>query len=111
MRVSLVCFAARASRLRRLDGALVERIYADLTGGDGIDLTTAAVLPENRGVAFMGDTKGGAFDVPGELARHGWRCRATRTAGRTPTCCVHGRTAWTSRGDRPTPGSSISAGR
>jgi len=26
---------------------------------------------ENGGVAFMGDTKGGAFDVPGKLAR-GW---------------------------------------
>ena len=32
-------------------------------------MTTARPLPENKGVAFMGDTKGGAFDIPGELAR------------------------------------------
>lgn len=51
-----------------LDGKPVARIAADLTGG-GVDLTKAARLRENAGVAFMGDTKGGAFDVPGELAR------------------------------------------
>ena len=34
-----------------------------------MDLTKAARLKENAGVAFMGDTKGGAFDIPGELAR------------------------------------------
>jgi type II restriction/modification system DNA methylase subunit YeeA len=32
-------------------------------------MTQAAQLSENRGVAFMGDTKGGAFDIPGVLAR------------------------------------------
>ena len=26
-------------------------------------------MRENRGIAFMGDTKGGRFDVPGDLAR------------------------------------------
>ena len=34
-----------------------------------MDLTEARRLPENRGVAFMGDSKGGAFDISGELAR------------------------------------------
>ncbi len=52
----------------RLDGAEVARINADLTAA-GTDLTRANRLKENAGVAFMGDTKGGAFDVPGELAR------------------------------------------
>src|SRR5205085_1840654 len=80
-RVSLICFeGAPASRRLpagdrcsdepeiRLDGRPVERIASDLTGS-GSDLTTAKPLAENRGVAFMGDTKGGAFDIPGELAR------------------------------------------
>ncbi|MDT7953315.1 MAG: hypothetical protein RQ966_17565 [Acetobacteraceae bacterium] len=43
-------------------------IHADLTAG-ATNLTTARRLKENAGVAFMGDTKGGAFDIPGKLAR------------------------------------------
>jgi type II restriction/modification system DNA methylase subunit YeeA len=82
VRVSLVCFTTPAlAGPRRLDGAIVERIHADLTGADGIDLTRAAVLVENRGVAFMGDTKGGAFDVPGDLAR-AWLRLPSNTNGR-----------------------------
>ena len=34
-----------------------------------LDLTEARPLPENLGLAFMGDTKGGPFDIPGDLAR------------------------------------------
>src|SRR5229473_2854138 len=69
VRVSLICFAAKSPAPEvRLDGAVVSRIGSDLTGS-GIDLTTALPLAENKGVAFMGDTKGGAFDIPGELAR------------------------------------------
>ena len=67
VRVSLVCFGA-ADDAPRLDGLPVSRINADLTAG-ALDLTKAQGLAENRGVSFMGDTKGGAFDVPGELAR------------------------------------------
>jgi type II restriction/modification system DNA methylase subunit YeeA len=67
VRVSLVCFGERDDG-KRLDGAPVETINADLTG-HGFDITQAKRLAENEGVAFMGDTKGGAFDVPGELAR------------------------------------------
>ena len=44
-------------------------INADLTSS--ADITSAARLPENAGLAFMGDTKGGAFDIPGDLARAG----------------------------------------
>lgn len=51
-----------------MDGQLVSRINSDLTSG-ALDLTKAKRLDENLGVSFMGDTKGGAFDVPGELAR------------------------------------------
>lgn len=82
VRVSLVCFTTAAlAGPPRLDGVSVERIHADLTGADGIDLTRAAVLAENRGVAFMGDTKGGAFDVPGHLAR-AWLALPSNANGR-----------------------------
>ncbi|HXA26804.1 MAG TPA: class I SAM-dependent DNA methyltransferase [Acetobacteraceae bacterium] len=70
VRVSLVCFAEPAHATPALlNGHPVGEIFGDLTGRNGVDLTLAASLAENRGVAFMGDTKGGAFDVPGELAR------------------------------------------
>nr|WP_280644168.1 class I SAM-dependent DNA methyltransferase [Brevundimonas alba] len=53
---------------RRLDGRSADAINADLTSSDA-DLTKAARLKENAAVAFMGDTKGGSFDVSGEQAR------------------------------------------
>jgi type II restriction/modification system DNA methylase subunit YeeA len=69
VRVSLICFGAKeAPGEARLDGALVSRINSDLTGAR-LDVTAARRLQENRGIAFMGDTKGGAFDIPGDLAR------------------------------------------
>jgi hypothetical protein len=52
------CLFVRVARRR--PGA---RIHANLTAG-ALDLTKAQGLAENRGVSFMGDTKGGAFDVP-----------------------------------------------
>lgn len=67
VRVSMVCFAQKHDGAR-LGGEPVARVAADLTGAGG-DLTVARPLAENAGVAFMGDTKGGAFDIPGELAR------------------------------------------
>ena len=75
VRVSLVCFSGQEDAPgpeRRLDGRPVDAVHADLTatqGGAGIDLTGARRLHRNAGVAFMGDTKGGAFDVSGEQAR------------------------------------------
>ena len=63
----------------RLDGASVDEIHSDLTakrGGTGIDLTRAKRIPANVGVAFMGDTKGGPFDIPGDLAREWLRLPA-----------------------------------
>ena len=75
VRVPLVCFSQSDEELtpeRRLDGETADDIYTDLTarrGGAGVDLTKARRLARNAGVAFMGDTKGGPFDVPGDLSR------------------------------------------
>jgi hypothetical protein len=75
VRVSLVSFAAPgdpAAQQAHLDGRAVDGVFSDLSAtidGNGVDLTQACRLVENRGVAFMGDTKGGAFDVSGDLAR------------------------------------------
>lgn len=76
VRASLVCLARSGDDLAgaaRLDEERVEEVFTDLTArrmsGDAVDLTRAARLSENAGVAFMGDTKGGAFDVPGAVAR------------------------------------------
>ena len=79
VRVSLICFGATEDA-PRLDGRPASRINADLTAGD-LNLTKASCLDENRGVSFMGDTKGGAFDVPGELAR-AWLQLPTNPNGR-----------------------------
>ncbi|BBU62545.1 DNA methyltransferase yeeA [Methylosinus sp. C49] len=79
VRVSLVCYG-EGDDGKRLDGAPVETINADLTG-HGFDVTQAKRLAENEGVAFMGDTKGGAFDIPGELAR-AWLCEPLNPNGR-----------------------------
>jgi type II restriction/modification system DNA methylase subunit YeeA len=69
VRVSVVCYARELpGDGAHLNGAPLHRINADLTGA-AIDLTTAVRLPENAGVAFMGDTKGAAFEVSGTLAR------------------------------------------
>ena len=75
VRVSIVCFSRPEDgslQERRLDGQPVDAIHADLTatrGGSGIDLTGVRRIHRNMGIAFMGDTKGGPFDVPGEVAR------------------------------------------
>jgi type II restriction/modification system DNA methylase subunit YeeA len=52
---------------RTLNGYPVADINADLT--TGLDLTQAKPLAENLGVSFMGDTKGGAFEIDGGTAR------------------------------------------
>ena len=67
VRVSMLGFGAGFTE-RRMDGRVAAQINSDLTSA-AFDLTKAARLKENAGVAFMGDTKGGAFDIPGELAR------------------------------------------
>ena len=82
VRVSLVCFSGTNDEHRpetRINGEPADEIHSDLTarhGGAGIDLTTAKRIPANSGIAFMGDTKGGPFDVPGDLAREWLRLPA-----------------------------------
>ena len=70
VRVSLVCFSAARDEYRprtRMDGEPAAEIHSDLTAG--VDLTKARRNPANTGIAYMGDTKGGPFDVPGDVAR------------------------------------------
>jgi len=73
VRISLIGFDGGLERERSLDGRSVEVIHADLTGSVGIaaavDVTKARRLAENVGIAFMGDTKGGPFDINGDLAK------------------------------------------
>lgn len=73
VRISLVGFDGCEEKNLRLDGSPVSVIHADLTGGTeagtALDLTAARRLKENLGIAFMGDTKGGPFNIPGDLAR------------------------------------------
>lgn len=80
VRVSLVCFGVADDRVR-LNGKPALQINADLTSGT-LDLTKVKRLDQNLGVAFMGDTKGGAFDVPGEVARN-WLSLPANPNGRT----------------------------
>ena len=87
VRVSLICFSGEdggPARESRLDGRPVDEIHADLTaksGTTGIDLTKVQRLASNVGVAFMGDTKGGPFDIPGDVARR-WLLQPANPNGR-----------------------------
>ena len=53
---------------RELDGLNVTEIFSNLRSGE-TDVTKARRLKENLGISFMGDTKGGPFDIPESLAR------------------------------------------
>lgn len=64
-----------------LDGERVSGIDSDLSAGP-ISLTKAAKLAQNENVAFMGDTKNGPFDIPGNLARN-WMCLPANPNGRS----------------------------
>ena len=64
---SIVGFDDGSDTERKLDGQPVDTINANLTGG--VDLTGAKRLADNAGIAFMGDTKGGPFDIPDALAQ------------------------------------------
>lgn len=67
VRVSFVCFDDGREPSRHLDGLPVTQINADLTAS--VDVTGARPLRENAGISFMGTTKGGPFDIAGEVAR------------------------------------------
>lgn len=69
IRVSLVCFEGRAGP-GRLNGNEVHNILSDLTSNAlGFDLSLAGKLSENKGVAFEGPKKYGAFEIEGDFAR------------------------------------------
>jgi type II restriction/modification system DNA methylase subunit YeeA len=59
--VSMVGFDDAAETERTLDGNVVQTVNSNLTGA--LDVTQAKRLPENRGIAFMGDTKVGPFEI------------------------------------------------
>ncbi len=65
--VSLVGFDDGSERVRFLNGTAVANINANLT--TGVDLTQASVLEENCGIAFVGDQKGGPFEIPSGIAK------------------------------------------
>ena len=67
VRVSIVGFDAGNEGQRILDGMPVEEINADLTAT--IDLTSAKELSENVGICLRADEKGGAFDIPNDVAQ------------------------------------------
>jgi hypothetical protein len=52
-----------------LDGEPVASIHADLTAGEGVNLSDAKPLAENKQASFQGSQKIGAFDIEGCLAR------------------------------------------
>ena len=68
VRVSMVGFDNGAESARELDGLEVSEIYTNLRSGE-TDVTQARRLKENLGISFMGDTKGGPFDIPEEIAK------------------------------------------
>ncbi len=70
--VSMVGFATKGKHSYSLDGIEVNDLIADLTSR--ADLTLAQSLPENEGLAFIGDMKKGQFDIdecccPGHATR------------------------------------------
>ncbi|MDD5300343.1 MAG: hypothetical protein PHD65_07595 [Gallionella sp.] len=67
VRVSLVCFGKNEGAV--LDEQSVEVIHADLTSGEGLNLTQAKRLKENAGVSFQGPVLVGPFEVDGDIAR------------------------------------------
>ena len=64
--VSFLGYDDGSDHERRLDGEAVTDIHANLTAG--IDLTKAAPLRENFGIAFQGPVKVGPFDVDAATA-------------------------------------------
>lgn len=75
VRVCLVCFGMKEAvhqEETRLEGQPVEVIYPDLTGGNvekGLDFSGVHSLTDNKGIAFQGSQKIGAFEISGDLAR------------------------------------------
>jgi type II restriction/modification system DNA methylase subunit YeeA len=70
VRVSMVGFDEGIAQQRCLDGGPTDRINSDLSNSQ-VDLTQARRLRENLGIAFMGTTKGGKFNLtPSQAAEY-----------------------------------------
>ena len=67
VRISIVAFDDGSQWDRELNGRTVQSINSSLS--IGADLTAAERLEDNLRIAFMGDTKGGPFDIPAALAQ------------------------------------------
>ena len=67
VRVSMIGFDKNTESVFELDGHQVSMINSDLTSD--LDLTTAHKLSENKGLAFIGTQKGGAFEISEDIAR------------------------------------------
>lgn len=65
--VSFIAYDDGSEPIRLLNGVQVPSINANLTSGP--DLTKAKRLPENRGIGFVADVKGGPFEIPDDVAR------------------------------------------
>jgi type II restriction/modification system DNA methylase subunit YeeA len=79
VRVSLVCFCKDDEGQITIDGKGTAKVFADLTAGS-LDLTTARRLVDNLNIAVRGVERGGAFDIPGALARN-WLASPTNANG------------------------------
>ena len=66
--ISMVGFDDGSEKERTLNGCPVPAIHANLSTSSA-DTTQAVPLRENRGLSFMGDTKGGPFDISESVAR------------------------------------------
>jgi type II restriction/modification system DNA methylase subunit YeeA len=66
--VSMVGFDSGEAKNHILNGIAVSNINSDLTAS-AADLTKAAPLEENKGLAFIGTQKGGKFDLAPKLAK------------------------------------------
>jgi type II restriction/modification system DNA methylase subunit YeeA len=86
VRVSMVGFDDGNETTHTLNGSLVQAINADLTSA--LDLTKAQRLNENLNISYMGDTKGGAFDIPADLAQQMLQA-PTNLNGRSNSDVVH----------------------
>lgn len=76
VRVSLIAFSKKIETFSTLlNGKVIGEIYPDLSASQSdsinsaLNLTKATRVLENIGVCFMGVTKVGSFDIPGQLAR------------------------------------------
>ena len=67
VRVSIVGYDDGSQKIHTLNGVQVASINSNLSAG--IDMTTACVLNDNRGIAFQGPVKVGPFEIPNVLAQ------------------------------------------